>query len=79
VQDVRVRQKKVWNEWYDLFFSVWRNLCAMRVLNWKCRLWPWRTKCLCHRYIRAYLICRAGLLRLWRPSHQTCWSKCGKN
>jgi hypothetical protein len=39
----------------------------------------WRIKRLCHRYLWAHLICRAGLLWLWRPSHQTYWPKCGKN
>jgi hypothetical protein len=39
VQDVRMRQKKVWHEWDSLFFAVRRNLCAMRVVNWRCRLW----------------------------------------
>jgi hypothetical protein len=30
---------RVWNEWDSLFFAVKRNLCAMRVVNWRCRLW----------------------------------------
>jgi hypothetical protein len=37
--DVRVFQKKTWNEWDSLFFAVGRNLCAMRVVNWRCQLW----------------------------------------
>jgi hypothetical protein len=39
LQDVHVCQKKVWNEWDSLFFSVRRNLCAMRVVNSRCQLW----------------------------------------
>jgi hypothetical protein len=41
VQDVRLCQKNVWNQSESLFFSVRRNLCAMRVVNWtrQRRLW----------------------------------------
>jgi hypothetical protein len=27
------------NEWDSHFFTVRRNLCAMRVVSWRCRLW----------------------------------------
>ena len=27
------------NEWDSLFFAVRRNLCAVRVVNWRCRVW----------------------------------------
>jgi hypothetical protein len=39
MQDIRMCQKKVWNEWDSLFFAIRRNLWAMRVVNWRCRLW----------------------------------------
>jgi hypothetical protein len=39
VQDVHMCQKKVWNEWDSLIFAVRRNLWAMQVMNWRCRLW----------------------------------------
>jgi hypothetical protein len=28
------------NEWDSIFFAVRRNLCAKRVVNWRCRPWP---------------------------------------
>jgi hypothetical protein len=39
VQDVHVCQKKEWSERNSIFSQVWRHLCAMRVVNWRCRLW----------------------------------------
>jgi hypothetical protein len=45
VQDVRVCQKKMWNESRQLFFAVRRNPCAMRVVNWRCRLWLCGGRC----------------------------------
>ena len=39
VQDGRVCQKKAWNEWDSHFYTVRRNLCAVGVVNWRCRVW----------------------------------------
>jgi len=54
-----VCQKKTWNEWESLFFAVRKNLCAVRVVNWICRVmtvWRVMRKILHMKRYRLYLL-----------------------